>query len=515
MNDKNVLKEVNEVVVNMDVDDRCLKTIISPTTGKMVKITDADEAMKYVGDEAIEIDVATNRRILRKIDLCLMPIMCLLYCVQFMDKLSNSFASIMGLREDLRMVDNMYSWTGTSFYIGYLAFAFPVSILLQRFPLVKTLSVFVITWGVIMCLHTVPQYAGFVALRTILGALESAVTPAFVILTSQWYKKEEQFIRTSLWFSCNGIGMILGSGAIAYNVYVNDGSYTMQSWKVIFIIPGCLTIFLGFIILLHLPDTPTKAWFLTEEEKKLVVERIRSNQQGFGNKHFKKHQFIEALTDYKTWLFFVFALSNNIPNGGITNFSSILLTGMGYSSGDSLLMQMPQGAIVFVGCILFACGVLVYPYRLAWAIFSTIILVFAECMLAFGKQQKVQFAGMCLYNMSTLGFICMLSIISSNVSGHTKKITINAIFLIGYCVGNLIGPQTFIDSQAPTYYGAKIAIVVNGAASLIVLVLIWYSFWYDNKKRDKNWTKEEFRSVENQEFLDLTDKENPNFRYEL
>lgn len=155
--------------------------------------------MEFVDDgKQIEIDAKTNRRILRKIDMCLMPVMCLLYCFQFMDKLSNSFASILGLRDDLNMVGDMYSWTGTAFYLGYLVFEFPASLLLQRFPVVKTVSVFIITWGVILCLHAVPDYAGFIALRTILGMLESSVTPAFVILTSQWYKKEEQFIRTPL-----------------------------------------------------------------------------------------------------------------------------------------------------------------------------------------------------------------------------------------------------------------------------------------------------------------------------
>lgn len=510
-----ISNEILEVNSDMDFEDQGITTIVSPYTGKVVNITgDVDEAMKYADNEkVIEIDEKTNRRILLKIDMCLMPIMCLLYCFQFMDKLSNSFASILGLREDLNMVGDMYSWTGTSFYLGYLVFEFPASMLLQRFPVVKTVSVFIIIWGVILCLHSIPQYAGFIALRTVLGMLESSVTPAFVILTSQWYKKEEQFIRTALWFSCNGIGMILGSGAIAYNVSIDQENYSLEAWKLIFIITGCLTIFLGFVIMLHFPDTPTKAWFLNDEEKSLVVERIRTNQQGFGNKHFKKHQFIEALLDFKTWLFFIFSIANNIPNGGITNFGSILLTGMGYSPANALLMQMPSGAVEVVGCTLLACGVLFYPYRLFWATVGTVIVIISECMLAFSSNVKVQYAGFCLYTLSPIGFICLLSIIASNVAGHTKKVTTNAIFLIGYCVGNLIGPQTFIDNQAPEYTGAKISIVVNGCVSLVVLILIWYSYWVDNKKRDNNFDKAE--NVEHLEFADLTDKENPAFRYEL
>lgn len=186
---------------------------------------------------------------------------------------------------------------------------------------------------------------------------------------------------------------------------------------------------------------------------------------------------------------------------------------MGYSPADALLMQMPSGAVEVVGCTLLACGVLFFPYRLFWAIIGTIIVFISECMLAFSSNIKVQYAGFCLYMLSPVGFICLLSIIASNVAGHTKKVTTNAIFLIGYCVGNLIGPQTFIDSQAPAYAGAKISIVINGCVSLAVLIVIWYKYWNDNRRRNNN--SESVESVENIEFADLTDKENPVFKYEL
>ena len=79
----------------------------------------------------------------------------------------------------------------------------------------------------ILALHSVPQYPGFVALRTILGMLELSVTPAFTIITSQWYRKEEQFLRTAWWFASNGIGTIVGL-AIAYGLFENNGTILYQ-----------------------------------------------------------------------------------------------------------------------------------------------------------------------------------------------------------------------------------------------------------------------------------------------
>ncbi|RCK64386.1 Allantoate permease [Candida viswanathii] len=493
-------------------------TSIVPPSGKPIDITkDVDDAMKLVRDhqgEEIELEKKTSKRLLRKIDLYLLPVMCLSYCFQFMDKLSTSYASILGLRKELNMVGDMYSWTATSFYLGYLAFEFPASVLLQRFPVSKTVSVFIILWGMILALHAVPNYAGFIALRTILGALESSVTPAFTIITSQWYKRDEQFLRTAWWFASNGIGTILGL-AIAYGLYHHEETYSLPAWKLVFVVTGVLTVFLGFIIFFHVPDTPAGAWFLSDHEKVLVVERIRSNQQGFGNRHFKKSQFVEALTDIRTWLFVLFALSGNIPNGGLTSFSTILLNeDFGYSASESLLMQMPQGAVEIVGCVFLAWLTKYFRSRLGMAIFATVITVIGYCIMVFAPQKSARLAGFYIYLVGPVGFICVLSCISSNVAGHTKKITTNALLLIAYCVGNLIGPQTFVSSQAPRYEGAKIAIVVCGFVNLGTLVAIFLSYLWDNRKRNAQ-PEVDMSHIENYEFADLTDKENPNFRYSI
>lgn len=500
-----------------DKHKHVLTTIVSPG-GKGIEITNnVDLAMKFAIEhkgEAKPLDPATDKRILRKIDRYLLPVMCLLYCFQFMDKLSTSYSAILGLRTELHMKGDMYSWTSTCFYLGYLAFEFPASLLLQRFPVTKTVSVFVILWGMILALCSVPKYAGFVALRTILGMLELSVTPAFTIITSQWYKKDEQFLRTTWWFASNGIGGDLGS-LVAYGLYKHQDSYTLPAWKLVFVVTGVLTVFLGFVIMFHIPDTPTGAWFLTEEEKVLVVERIRSNQQGFGNPRFKKEQFIEALTDHRTWLFFIFSIANNIPNGGMTTFRTILLNEQfGFDTAQALLMQMPSGGVEIVGCVLFAWLLRFLKSRMLMTIFVAMITVMGECLLAFAPTKQGKLAGLYIYNVFSLCFICLQSQVSSSVAGHTKKITVNAVFLIGYCVGNLIGPQIFLDSQAPVYSGGKIGIVVSGVAALVCLILIYISYYLDNKRRDA-LPPVDMSKTENYEFADLTDKQNPNFRYAL
>ncbi|CDK27554.1 unnamed protein product [Kuraishia capsulata CBS 1993] len=507
-------------ITEADIGTNNLITTITSVHGREVQVTgDVDEAMRLaLKSKGMVIDAATNKRILRKIDMYMLPLCCFLYACQFMDKTSNSLASIMGLRTDLNMVGDQYSWTGTAFYLGYLFFEFIASFILQRFPLAKTTSIFIVFWGIILCLHATPNYAGFVFLRTVLGMAESSVTPAMVMITSQWWKKDENFLRTAFWFASNGFGTIMGS-SIAYGLAKHADSYSIAPWKILFVVVGLMTICVGIIFWFHIPNTPAEAWFLTEEEKLLVVERIRSNQQGFGNKHFKKSQFIEALRDYRTWLFFVFALAQDIPNGSLTNFGSILMNeDFGYTTLESLKMGMIPGAIELVGCIACAACVGFVKHRLGVSLFVCAFNVACSCMLAFAKDNKqARLTGYFLLTLQPVGFFCILSSFAANTAGHTKKVTVNAIYLIGYCVGNLIGPQTFIASQAPSYSGGKIAMVVGYAVSFVLLIAIYASYYYDNKARDQAELERggPAQLIENAEFADLTDFENPNFRYSL
>ncbi len=508
---------MSESSIEKDTEAAVDLKVVRTTTGKRIIGEDADVALEFVKDEVkYVIDPEAEKRLVRKIDMYIIPIMCLLYSCQFLDKNSNSYAAIMGLRTDLKMVGQQYSWTSSAFYLGYLFFEYPAVRFLQRFPVVKTLGFFFILWGIIVCLCSIPSYAGFVTLRTLLGCAEAAITPAFVIITGQWYKKEEQFTRTSIWYSFNGLGTIL-AGSISYGL-VNHDNYSLATWKVLFIIVGCMTIFLGIITVLHLPDIPTDAWFLNDDEKRLAVERIRSNNQGFGNKHFKWYQFVEAFKDTRTYILFFQGIAANIPNGGVSSFRSILLkTDLGYDTTGAMLMGMPVGAVELIGAS--GCGLLIHliPHSLAIAIGALCIGEMSVCMFAFSTNHNARLAGLYLMAIAVVGTIVLLSNVSSNIAGHTKKTTVNAIYLIGYCVGNLIGPQTFRSSQAPSYPGAKVALVVCYAVCIFLTSYLYYYQWSENKRRDatEDEIPEELKSVENIEFADLTDRENPYFRYQL
>jgi len=55
---------------------------------------------------------------------------------------------------------------------------------------------------------------------------------------------------------------------------------SLTAIQYIFLIYGATTVVCGAMVFLGLPDSPTKAWFLTAEEKQLAVVRLADNQTG-------------------------------------------------------------------------------------------------------------------------------------------------------------------------------------------------------------------------------------------
>lgn len=146
------------------------------------------------------------------------------------------------------------------------------------------------------------------------------------------WKKEEHGLRTGIWFCCNGFGQILGA-VVSYGIAVGikqNGYTALAGWQIMFLFTGSLTVLCGILFYFVVPDSPATAWFLSREEKVMALERIRGNEQGVGNKHFKKYQIVAALKDpfvshsirrllmisfsnnYQTWLLFTFSICSNI-----------------------------------------------------------------------------------------------------------------------------------------------------------------------------------------------------------
>lgn len=123
--------------------------------------------------------------------------------------------------------------------------------------------------------------------------------------------------------------------------------------------------------------------------------------------------------------------------------------------------------------------------------------------------------GYYLTQASPTGFVALLSLLSSNVAGYTKKTTVAALYLIAYCTGNIIGPQVFRPKDAPRYLPAEITIIVCYSVCALELAVISFYYRWLNKKNAAVRAMPGYKKLDKQEFLDLTDMENKEFLYAL
>lgn len=108
-----------------------------------------------------------------------------------------------------------------------------------------------------------------------------------------------------------------------------------------------------------------------------------------------------------------------------------------------------------------------------------------------------------------------MSLLSRNIAGQTKKATVVAMNFIAWCVGNSIGPQVFLKWDAPRYFIAFATHMGCYVLLIIVIVFLRFNLTLRNKKKDTLAAQVAEANDEHlvHAFDDLTDKENPNFRY--
>lgn len=91
------------------------------------------ELAQYVAEARIEISPEKNLELRRKIDKRILVVMVCTYFLQAIDKGTLSFASIMGIREDTKLVGQEYSWLTTCIYITMLIVEYPQNWIIARY----------------------------------------------------------------------------------------------------------------------------------------------------------------------------------------------------------------------------------------------------------------------------------------------------------------------------------------------------------------------------------------------
>ncbi|EME81390.1 uncharacterized protein MYCFIDRAFT_52082 [Pseudocercospora fijiensis CIRAD86] len=482
-------------------------------SGRHVEQAD-DEAAKVLNtyDGSLHWTDAEERKLRRKLDWKLMPVLCLTYGLQYYDKAMLSHAALFGLIPELDLRGQRYSYAASIFYLGFIAGAYPATVLAQRYPIERVASAIIILWGICLTLTTTcTGYRSLYAQRFFLGLLESGISPMFMLIVGSFYRKHEQAFRMGIWYSLTGYVSIV-SPLINYGWGHVNGS--LSQWHYMYFFAGGITILWGIILLFVLPPDPIRAKGFDSRERYILVARLRSNNSGVRNKKYKMGQVVELLTDLKFWILFLMALLSMVSNGAISTFAPLVIRGFGFSTLNTLLLYMPAGAYAGTMMVLLSFLAMRFKNIRTWLIFSGQMGTTLAAALLYGlplnETGGLLFA---VYILPSTGaaYGVLMGLPIANTAGHTKRALASSGLYIGYCLGNFIGPLVFLEREAPQYATGFIVTLITAVISGFLALVYRTICILDNRKRDKAGFVEGFDHA----FEDPTDKENKQFRYIL
>lgn len=136
-------------------------------------------------------------------------------------------------------------------------------------------------------------------------------------------------------------------------------------------------------------------------------------------------------------------------------FSTIVIKSFGYDEKQTILMGLPASAFQLTTVILVAVFTTYVRKSRHIALVLTYLMAIAGILmikLLPTAEKLSRLAGFWLIMAVAPAFPLMLSLSASNIAGFTKKSTVMAMIFLGYCAGNLSGPQFFISTEAPGYH---------------------------------------------------------------
>jgi sugar phosphate permease len=393
--------------------------------------------------------------------------------------------------------------------------AFPAAFLAQKLPLGKFLASLVVTWGVVtMLTATVSSYPGLLVQRFFLGFCEAGAGPGFSLMIPLFWKRHEQPLRYSLWYMSQGLGGFLGP-MMVYGIGHIHGD--LSPWKYQYLILGAITVAWGVIMVFALPNNPESAWFLDEAERKVAAARIRLEQVTEENKTIKLHQIVEALKDPKTWLTVISTYCIHFINGVCSGFGSIIVKSFGYSPFKSVLLTGCAG--LYLLGVLAITGAAANHLRNArtvvWCICEVFVIAGAALIwqVQWSPDHSAALGGFFLLFTFPPSYTMLLSLVGSNTGGYTKKVFVMALVWMAYCVSNGTAPLFIKTTEVQEHYPTLFRVALTTASLSVACSLVMRFYLINaNKKRDQNL---DAAIREGTIAQDLTDWENPHFRYTL
>ncbi|EEH35030.2 hypothetical protein PAAG_06077 [Paracoccidioides lutzii Pb01] len=396
-----------------------------------------------------------DRKLLRKIDMKLIPWLCLLYLVSFLDRTNIGNAKIDGLQDDLRLTDSQYNATLTIFFVSYSVLEPITNVLLKKMRPSFFIPLIMFFWGTCLtCMGLVTNFAGLMTARWFLGVTEAGLFPGVGYFLSCWYRRCEFGIRMAIFFSAAAFAGSFG-GLLAAAIAKMGGVGGRPGWAWIFILEGLATILIGIASFWMVQDFPDEATFLSVDDRKRVIRRLAADKQSSAeHEDFKMEYFWASVKDWKTYTSAIIYMG---CDGALYAFSLFVPTIINelvrYSASRAQLLSVPPYAVAAVLTITVGYIADRTRQRGLCNIAVSVLGVVGFSMLLGSQNPSVKYAGTFLGAMGIYPAISnTISWASNNTEGVYKRgVTLGIV--IGW--GNLQGCVTsniYRGQDRPEFY---------------------------------------------------------------
>ncbi|KXH30453.1 major facilitator superfamily transporter [Colletotrichum nymphaeae SA-01] len=277
---------------------------VSPSSPQLVLETPDEVAMARPEWRAAE------KRLVRKLDVTLMPVIWTLYMFNYLDRNNLAQAKLDKFEADLGLVGEQFNTAVAIFNVGYMVAQLPSNMLITRVRPSIYLPCCVLLWSCVSASTAAAKnFSSLVAIRVILGIVEAPFFPGIFYVLSCWYTQKEIAFRTAILYS----GMLVAtafSGLIAAAVFAHlDGARGLAGWQWLFIIEGAGSFASAFAALAFLPDyvgsrTGMCSWLMSERELQVAAQRMAADRVSVPEETSSVWRGLGlAVKDARTWAF--------------------------------------------------------------------------------------------------------------------------------------------------------------------------------------------------------------------
>ena len=215
---------------------------------------------------------AEERAVIRKAMWRLLPFLCFIYFIAYLDRVNVSFAALT-MNTDLGISDSAYGLGAGIFFVAYFLFEVPSNFALKRFGARIWIARIMVTWGLIsMSMAFIAGPKSFYVMRFLLGIAEAGFFPGMVFYLTYWFPNRVRAGILGVFIIANPASTVIG--APLSTTLLGTSVFGLKGWQTMFLLEGLPAVLLGFVVLIVLCDSPAKAKWLSEREREVLQAAI-------------------------------------------------------------------------------------------------------------------------------------------------------------------------------------------------------------------------------------------------